>query len=284
MDADARDELFDRARALSEEPRTWAQADRLWVEVVLAYRGAVESADHPDLDELRQLAQAQWRHAMLLPQLDRAAEGVFIGRAAVMSFDDVHRLVAAQQPDATEPDRDEALADLITAMVDLAEIAFLAGDPQARLELLNRALVIGISNAGPPSEAGPWTQRALGTAFHSQADAELHRVLPLPTEAEARPAASDASRAVQIRRDLVDLDDPLARWELANSYVLYLRCLVYMRDLERAELVLQPAEALVDTIDGRPGADLRRQLDGVAAAVRAERAGPARRRWWRRSG
>lgn len=285
VDVDAREELFDRAQALSTEPRTWPHADRLWVEVTVAYRRAVESTDRPDRDDLRQLAMAQWRHSMLLPQLGRAAEGVYTGRAAVQAFEQVHEAIAAEHPDAAAPARDEALADLVTAMVDLAEIAFAAGDPEARLDLLNRALVIGISNAGPPPEAGPWTRRALGTAFHNQAVALLEQVQPDPTAADAKPAALDASRAVQIRQDLIDLSEPLARWELANSYLLYLRCLLLIRDLDRANLVVELADALVETIGGPPGADLRQQLDEVAGVVRAEQAEPPRRRrWWRRSG
>jgi hypothetical protein len=286
VDAHVRDELYDRARELSAERRTWSQADRLWVEVTVAYRRAVESTDHPDREDLQQLARAQWRHAMLLPQLDRAAEGVHVGRAAVRVFEQVYEEAAAEHPDVTAPERDEALADLVTAVVDLAEIAFMAGDPRARIELLDRAAAVGIGNAGPPPQAGPWTRRALGTAFHNQANARLHQVLPLPTAADVEPAALDASRAVQIRQDLVDLSEPLARWELANSYLLFLRCLVFMDDLERADLVVQLADALVETVGGAPGSDLRRQLESIAAVVHAERASPSgagRRRWWRRS-
>jgi hypothetical protein len=80
VDPDAREELFDRARDASTMQHQWPQADRLWTQVIEAYREAVDTARWVDRNDERQLARARWRHGMLLAMMGRPADG--LARAA----------------------------------------------------------------------------------------------------------------------------------------------------------------------------------------------------------
>jgi hypothetical protein len=95
-------------------------------------------------------------------------------------------MVTAENADVTSHRRDEDLADLITAMVDLGEIAFAAGEPGTRIDLLEQALALGLRTAGAPPTAGPRTRQAMGTAYHNQATALLHRAMELPSAEDCR--------------------------------------------------------------------------------------------------
>ncbi|MFC4017137.1 hypothetical protein ACFOW4_04155 [Micromonospora sp. GCM10011542] len=284
MGADERERLFQRARECSGHRRTWSEADRLWTQVIDAYRQAVSGSGRVDPNDRRQLARALWRHGMLLAARGRPAEGLATGREAVTIFEQLNDAAAR---DATDQGRDEALAELITAVLDLAETAFAAGEPVLRMDLLDRAVAAGLRTAGPPPSAGPRTREAMGTAYHNQATALLHRCLTgTSPDEDAREAALAASRACELRQRLMDPLRPLSVWEMANTYGLYAQCLTLIRDLDRAATVLDLGNRLVELL-GPAGAQPALKLRVAATMLARERAsargGTGQRRWgWRR--
>jgi hypothetical protein len=280
MGPDQREELFERAREYSTRQQTWAQAEQLWGEVVAAYRRAVHTADRVDRNDQRQLARALWRHSMLLSALNRAADGISPADEAVAIFQQVHDAVAADDPDVTSPRRDEALADLITAMADLGEIFFAAGEHQARIDAVNRALDFGLRTAGPPPTAGPRTRAAMGTAYHNLATALVYRS---SSGEDIKEAALAASRAAELRQQLLDPARLISAWELTNTYVIYAHCLALLHDFDRADMVLTLGDQLLGVL-GPAGMELSLKLRATAAMVARERRSPSgRRRKGRRS-
>ncbi|MFI7211491.1 tetratricopeptide repeat protein [Micromonospora maritima] len=270
MGPDDRERLFDRARERSTARESWPEADRLWTHVVAAYREAVRGPGRVDPHDRRQLARALWRHGMLLTALGRAAEGLTPGREAVALFEELNDAARA----AAGPQRDETLAELITAMLDLAESAHAAGRPALRMDLLDRAVQVGLHTAGPPPSAGPRTREAMGTAYHNQATALLERARTGPSpDPDARAAALAASRACELRQRLLDPNRPLSLWEMANTYGLYAQCLVVVGEVDRARLVLDLGNRFVAVLGPageQPAAKLR-----AAAAMLAQRQGPS---------
>ncbi|MFI6262632.1 hypothetical protein [Micromonospora sp. NPDC051006] len=287
MRPEQRDALFEQARERSMRRQSWAEADRLWAEVIDAYRRAVHASGPVDRRDQQQLARALWRRGMLSSARGRHAEGVALGREAVGIFEQVNDTAVAEDGNATGPRRDGALAELITAMVDLAEAAFAAGEPATRVELLEQALATGLRTAGPPPGAGPKTREAMGTAYHNQATALLHRALTAAAPAaDAREAAMAASRASELRQNLADPSRPLSLWELANTYAVYAQCLALIHDFDRARMVLQLGNGLAGFL-GPAGAEIVAKLRVAAGMVEREQASTAgagqRRRWgWRR--
>ncbi|GAA3752376.1 hypothetical protein [Micromonospora maritima] len=271
MGPDERERLFDRARECSTRQESWPEADRLWTRVVAAYREAVRGPGRVDPHERRQLARALWRHGMLLAALGRAVEGLTPGREAVSLFEELNDAARA----AAGPQRDEALAELITAVLDLAESAHAAGQPALRMDLLDRAVQVGLHTAGPPPSAGPRTREAMGTAYHNQATALLERARTGPSpDTDTRAAALAASRACEVRQQLLDPNRPLSLWEMANTYGIYAQCLVAIGDVDRARMVLDLGNRFVAVLGPageQPAAKLR-----AAAAMLAQRQGPSR--------
>jgi len=269
MRPEAREELFDQARALSTERRTWSEADRRWRAVVAAYRDAV-ATERVDRNDERQLARALWRHSMLLAAMDRAEEGIGPGREAVATFSALSTAVAAEEPDVTGPRHDAARAELITAMLDLGEVSFIAGHPAARHELVEYAISVGLY-AGPPPTLGPLTRAAMGTAYHNKANALMTAVEQGPTPASSaehvREAALDASRAVELRQALATPAQPLSLWELANTYGVYAHCLLLLGDLDRAAAVVGLGERLVDVLGPRGTESISARLRAASAAL-----------------
>ncbi|MET8231765.1 hypothetical protein ABZS77_13960 [Micromonospora sp. NPDC005298] len=281
---DERDGLYERARELSQRQDAWAEADRLWVRVIEAYRQAVRDPGRADRRDQQQLARALWRRGMLLSAHGRSAEGMAPGGEAVAIFERVYDAVAAEGGSVTGPPRDGALAELITALVDLAEIAFSAGQPATRRDLLDRAVAVGLTAVGDPPSAGRRTREAMGTAYHNQATALLHRHLTRPSAADgAREAALAASRACELRQQLLDVTRPLSFWEMANTYGVYAQCLVLIRDFDRAAMVLALGNRFVQEL-GSAGEQPAQNLRVAAAMLARERGEPAGpRRWgWRR--
>ncbi|MBX7265725.1 hypothetical protein KIF24_06560 [Micromonospora sp. Llam7] len=287
MDAQAREELFERAREYSTQPARRPEADALWARVVEAYRQAV-AGGRVDRHDQRQLARALWRRGMLLTALGRHDEAREPGQEAIVVFAEVHQAVATEQPDPTEARRDGALSELITATVDAGESAFLAGHPAVRIQLIERALEIGLRVAGPPPGAGPRTREAMGTAYHNHATALLHRHLqqPSPGGSDAREAALAASRATELRQNALDPGKPITAWELANTYSTYAHTLVLTGDVNRARLVVELGSRLTDAL-GPAGAEIRRKLRAAADLIERSAgsggdAPPSRWPWRRR--
>ncbi|MET8348592.1 MULTISPECIES: hypothetical protein [unclassified Micromonospora] len=286
MGPDERERLFEGAREASTRQDTWAEADRLWVRVIDAYRQAAQGSGRVDRRDQQQLARALWRRGMLLSAHGRAADGMAPGGAAVALFERVHDAVTAEGGDVTAPARDEALAELITALVDLAEVAFAAGQPVTRLELVERAVSVGLRTVASPPAAGPRTREAMGTAYHNQAVALLHRSVTRPASDDSvREAALAASRACELRQGLLDPLRPLSLWEMANTYGVYAQCLALIRDFDRAAMVLGLGNRLVELL-GPAGAQPAQALRVAAEMVARERSASgatASRRWgWRR--
>jgi hypothetical protein len=284
---DERGRLFEQAREWSGRRDTWAEADRLWLRVIDAYRQAVSGAGRAGRHDQQQLARALRRRGMLLSARGRAAEGMAPGGEAVAVFQRVYDAVAAEGGDVAAEPRDDALAELITALVDLAEVAFRAGQPATRRELLGRAVAVGLAAVGVPTAAGPRTRRAMGAAYHHQAVALLHRHLTRPSSADGlREASLAASRACELRQALLDPARPLSLREMADTYGVYARCLAMSGDVERADVMLALGNRLVQLVG--PAAEQAAQNLRVAAellgrdSVPAGDAAGARRFRWRR--
>ncbi|MEU6205728.1 hypothetical protein ABZ814_19365 [Micromonospora musae] len=278
--------LFERARTLSQQQHTWAEADRMWGEVIDAYRAALRSSGPVNRRDQQQLARALWRRGMLAAARGDLTASTTLGQEAVVAFAEVHDAVRREEPSATGPRRDEALAELIVALLDLGESAFAAGQPATRLALIGRALEVGLHTAGPPPGAGPKTREAMGTAYHNHANALVHRALTGdPTGDDAREAALAASRAVELRQALADPSRPLSMWELANTYAVYAQCLALIGDFDRARTVLQLGTELANLL-GPAGVEIVAKLRVAADMVQLrqpEAADGERRRWgWRR--
>lgn len=282
MGPDERKRLFEQAREYSTRQHMWTEADRLWVKVIDAYRDATRRPGPVDSEDRRQLARALWRRAMLLSALGRPGPGMVPGREAVAIFEQLNDAARGTGQDHAAPRPDEALAELVTAVVDVAEIAFAAGQPAARVQLLERAIAAGLLTVGSPTAAGPRTREALGTAYHNQATALLHRALTGST-GDLAEAALAASRACELRQGLLDPTRPLSRWELANTYGLYAQCLVLIGDVDRAGTVLKLGNRLTGTL-GPAGAEPALKLRVAAEMLAQQRGGvPRPRRWgWRR--
>ncbi|MEH1165283.1 hypothetical protein V6V47_07840 [Micromonospora sp. CPCC 205539] len=284
MGPDERERLFDQAREHSTRQDTWAEADRLWSRVIDAYRQAVRGPGRVDRRDQQQLARALWRRGMLLSARGRAGEGMAPGGEAVAIFERVHDAAAAENGDVAGAQRDEALAELITALVDLSEIAFAAGQVATRIELLERALAVGLTTVGSPPSAGPRTREAMGTAYHNQATALLHRSVTRPgSEESIREAALAASRACELRQALLDPLRPISLWEMANTYGVYGQCLALIGDVERANAVVAMGNRLVELL-GPAGAQPAAHLAMAAEMMARGRAtSSGSRRWgWRR--
>jgi hypothetical protein len=277
MTPEQREVLFAGAREASTDQRTWAEAEQQWVEVIEAYRSAVATARLSGTRDRQMLARSLWRYGMLLLMRGRPAAGLDPAREAVALFEEVDTALGTGHGPVTSPARDEALADRITAMVDLAEISFAAGEQDARLELLDRALGVGLRAAGPPPTAGRRTRRAMGTGYHNLAVALSYAHTQRPSPDRAREAALAASRAVELRQNLIDPADALTGWELANTYLVFARCLVLIQDLDRAELVLKPTGPLIAMLEPA-GGELTAQLRQTASLVADARSAARTRR------
>ncbi|MEV4657043.1 hypothetical protein [Micromonospora sp. NPDC049301] len=287
MGPDERERLFERAREHSSRQDTWAEADRLWVRVIDAYRHAVLGSGRANRRDQQQLARALWRRGMLLSARGRAADGMAPGGEAVTVFERVHDAVVAEGGEVAGPERDEALAELITALVDLAEVAFAAGQPATRMELVERAVAVGLRTVVSPPSAGPRTREAMGTAYHNQAVALLHRSVTRPgADDSIREAALAASRACELRQGLLDPLRPLSLWEMANTYGVYAQCLALIRDFDRAAMVLGLGNRLVELLGpaaAQPAQHLRVAAEMVAREKAASGEVAGSRRWgWRR--
>ncbi|MEV2238847.1 hypothetical protein [Micromonospora sp. NPDC049891] len=282
MEPEAREEIFERAREYSTQPARWEQADVLWARVVEAYRQAV-AGGRVDRNDQRQLARALWRHGMLLTALGRHDRATESGHEAVVLFTEIHQAVAAEHPEPTQARRDEALGELITAMVDCGESAFLAGSPDVRLDLLDKALGIGLHTAGPPPGAGPRTREAMATAYHNFANALLHRHQQQGATTDAQEATLAGSRATELRLKALDPHRPITLWELGNTYSVYAQALLATGDVERARLVVDHGIQLTDLL-GAAGMEIRQKLRATAELIRgASGSGGGGRRWpWRR--
>ncbi|MGC4878161.1 hypothetical protein ACLQ26_18125 [Micromonospora sp. DT43] len=287
MGPDERRRLFEQARERATRQDTWAEADRLWVRVIEAYREAVPGPGRVALQDQQQLARALWRHSMLLSALGRAADGMAPGGEAVVVFERAYDAVAAEGGNVAAAPRDDALAEWITALVDLAEVSFAAGQPATRRDLLERAVTVGLTSAGNPPSAGPRTREAMGTAYHNQATALLHRHLTRPSSGDGvQEAALAASRACELRQGLLDLARPLTFWEMANTYGVYAQCLILIGDLDRAATVLAMGNRFVETL-GPAAEEPAQKLRTAAEMLAREKGGSGRatgsRRWgWRR--
>jgi hypothetical protein len=191
---------------------------------VAAYRSLradpARSGPRPVIE--RKLARALWRHAVVLHErLSRPRDAMSPGRESVALG---QQLLMTTESGDREYDR--LVGEVATAMSDLSRIAAAAGhdDEYARLVRDVEQLCGGRDRA---------TTRAVGAALHSRAAHAGEAAIALASR--GNPARSvvaagiDASaRAVAVRRSLVDDDDPVTRWELANSLLAHghLRCLI----------------------------------------------------------
>lgn len=169
----------------------------------------------------RKLARALWRHGIVLHELlGRPLDALGPGRASVALGHDL-LLSTAWSAEAYN----KLVGEVVTATHDLSRIAAAAelDDEHAQLEGDVRQLCAGTDRT---------TTRAVGAALHNRAAYAGEAALALARR--DRPFAAvvaggiDASvRAVAVRRSILDDDEPVTRWELANSLLAlgHLRCL-----------------------------------------------------------
>jgi hypothetical protein len=170
----------------------------------------------------RKLARALWRHAIVLHELlDRPRDALGPGRESVALGQQLLRTTTSDAAGYCK-----LVGEVTTAMHDLSRIAEAAAlvDEHARLIDQVEQLCAGRDRA---------TTREVGAALHHRAADAGEAALAL--SARGRPLAAvvsagiDASAlAVMVRRNLLDDDEPVTRWELANSLLAHghLRCLI----------------------------------------------------------
>ncbi|GAA0442859.1 hypothetical protein ABZ951_06630 [Streptomyces sp. NPDC046215] len=264
---------YEQLRQAQFDPARRSTAPGQWQALVGKYRRALQN--HADLETSRGLARALWRWSMALNAAGNAVGAVEAGRQAASEFDSVFRKTLDWDADERSPVVDEALAELLVARTDLAEMLAGAGALDERIRVLEDA-----REAGHSLEGGPRTRRALGTVHHNLSNAETARLLDAVRRGQGGidptvPTLS-ASRAVEIRQGLIDPRDPLTLWELANSYIQYLRCLGMVEELDRAVMVVNLAAKLIATMPAGTPADLRPQLDITVDMLRTAYPGHAR--------
>jgi hypothetical protein len=169
----------------------------------------------------RKCARALWRHAIVLHELlDRPRDALGPGRAGVALG---HDLLLATAWNAEAYSR--LVGEVATATHDLSRIAAAAGldDEHVQLTYDVEQLCAGTDRA---------TTRAVGAALHNRAAYAGETALALarrdrPLAAVVAGGIDASARAVTVRRGIVDDDEPVTRWELANSLLAlgHLRCL-----------------------------------------------------------
>ncbi|KRV48875.1 hypothetical protein AQ490_23765 [Wenjunlia vitaminophila] len=285
------DREYEQLRAAQIDRARSSPTPAQWQSLVDRYRGA--SRDHPDVDATRGLARALWRLSMTLHAAGDPTGALGPGRQGVAEFDTAFRRTLDWNADEQSPAVDAVLAELLVARCDLAEAAAAAGKPVERIRILEGAREIGTSIT-----AGPRSLRALGTVYHNLSIAELHRLMESTRQGsfdvDLRAPALSASRAVETRLKAVTPAEPLSIWELANTYIQYLRCLGIAEEPEVAVRVTEQAAKLVALHSKGPLADLRPQLTAAVAMLciayptharrlgRALRSARPRRPWRRR--
>jgi hypothetical protein len=199
----------------------------------------------------RKLARALWRHAIVLHELlDRPRDAVGPGRESVALG---QQLLRATTSDA--PWYGKVVGEVTTAMHDLCRIVEAAAlvDEHARLTAQVQQLCAGRDRP---------TTREVGAALHHRAASAGEAAHALAARGRS-PAAVvcagiDASaRAVMVRRGLVDGDEPVTRWELANSLLAHghLRCL--LGDAQVGALTIVEAYRTVASLPGPSAAAMR---------------------------
>lgn len=257
----SRAELYEQARELSRQPGGLPDAERLLRTVIDGCRTAIGAAASPRRSDRELLARALWRRSMLLHLMGSPEEGLTPALEAISLFEQVHDAACSEHADPRSLPRDQALSELITAMVDAGEVAFAAGRPDVRLDLTQRALALGLRAAGPPLEAGLETRRAMATAYHNRS---------IALGAGAKEAETAALRATEIRQRMADPSNPVTLWELANSYAQLAWCLIAAKHLDRAETVLGRARLLTDVL-GPSASKIEAKLQAAAEALQRAR-------------
>ncbi|MGW2050478.1 hypothetical protein ACWCPF_35685 [Streptomyces sp. NPDC001858] len=289
MGPQEREELFERARRLAENPRTRADADRVWSEVIGAYEAAIEAADRIDRHDERQLARALSRQAALRSTLGRADDALDTGRSSVAVFARIHAAVSAEHADPTAARRDRALGELLTAKAELAGFALDAGRAELHVRLLTETAALGVEQVRNPVAAGPCTRDAMAFVYQHLATALLDRGRDRHDVVEA---SLMASLAVEIRLGALDAANPRSPMDLAAGYVVFARALAGLGDHVRLGMLVSQAESLMGFI-GEPAAQLRAELRSLVGPSeipplpdimprRMSYDPPPRRRWWRR--
>jgi hypothetical protein len=268
------DREYERLREQQVDPARRSPTPAQWQSLADGYRNALR--ERPDVDTTRGLARALWRLSMTLHAAGDPAGALGPGRQAAAEFDAAFRKTLGWNADADEqsPAVDAVLAELLVARCDLAEAAAAAGKPGECIRMLEEAREAGHSmTAGDGITAGPRSLRALGTVHHNLSVAEMNRLIDgvRGGRIDVDPMAPtlSASRAVEIRQKVLTPADPLSMWELANTYVQYLRCLGFVEEPTRAVGVTELAAKLVALLPRGNLADLRPQLDQAVAMLRA---------------
>lgn len=285
------DQEFEQLRQMQINPARRNPTLAQWQSLVDRYRKA--SRDHPDADTTRGLARALWRLSMTLHATGNPAGALGPGRQAVAEFDTAFRKTLDWNADEQSPAVDAVLAELLVARCDLAEAAAAAGKSAEGIRVLEAAREVGTS-----IDVGPRSLRALGTAYHNLSIAEMNRLIDGArrgrSDVDPTVPALSASHAVEIRQKALTPAEPLSMWELANTYIHYLRCLGLIEEPDRAVMVTELATQLVQVLPKGTLADLRPQLAEAVGMLRtaypaqarafdrAGKAGRPRRGWLRR--
>jgi hypothetical protein len=221
------DSLYQQAIQLAREPGGGDEAERVSAAAVAAYRQLSLRGEIPPSQAKRKLAL--WRHSMLLGRRGRPREAMEPGREGVVLE---RELLATAGPH--DPATDELVGETATAINDLSQAAAAAGLDQEHRALIREAVALCRQHPGPRA------RQALGTALHNQAAVAAAAVAAAMARGQlpsaAVPDALDAAaQAVAVRREVLDLAQPVSCWELANSLLQRgkLQCLCAMGSQER---------------------------------------------------
>ncbi|GIE83488.1 hypothetical protein Aph02nite_94380 [Actinoplanes philippinensis] len=185
-------------------------AARQWFDEVWNPRIAMDALTRWHRSLLRRGGRAHWRSALVAHTLGRAGDVAEEGRRAIWCFE-------RARPADDDDGRSDWAAESMTVIGDVAQLAVLGGDTDRGLRLIADGIAIG--------KACPYAhrpaRRALGTLLHNRADTMAGVIVE---RGGAAPyTLGEAGRAIataaEIRESLAGVD-PLAVWELANTYLL----------------------------------------------------------------
>jgi hypothetical protein len=255
------DELYDEAVRLAtcdgDGPASAAAAGA----AVSEYRRllAVQPAEHW-YAVLRRLARALWRHAIVLNELlGRPRDAMGPGREALLLTRRALRVVEHAE------EFERLVAELGIRLHDLGHIARCAGLIGEHDQLAEEARRLHVDSVGGQA------MRALGAALHDRAAEACETTVALaeagrdiqPTVA----AGLTTSRAAVVARRIVLGDDPMSRWELANSQLAHGHLLCLDGEGQRGAQAIADAYDTVRALPGPAGQTMREAAEAALMAA-----------------
>lgn len=216
---------------------------------------------------LRRLSRALWRHALVINELlGRPRDAMGPGREALSRARQVLRAIESAD------EFDTLIGELGLILHDLAQIALDAGLVGEHDQLVTETERLDTSSVGARA------MRALGTALHNRAAESCETTVALavrdrPLAPTVTGGLAASTRAVAVRRDLLDPDDPMTHWEVANSLLAHGHLLCIDGRVQEGAQAMVDAYHLVLALPGRPAAAMREAAESALLAVCASHPG-----------